>query len=160
MGVGLRRFRLRRVSLQVIFDLRPGRCGASVRQMVEAPEVQVPPKGGYLARQTEPSPSASPPHDPGSCPRANAVVKPHDRVRSYSFHRGRFLMRDDPCALCRVPIPRAYFLHGLARPHPVAVGLHHGLFHWGAGKEKPRDGCGVPRLKYPRTEPKEGSGMD
>lgn len=30
--------------------------------------------------------------------------------------------------------------------YPVAAGLHRGLFHCGAGKEKPRSGCGTPRL--------------
>lgn len=30
--------------------------------------------------------------------------------------------------------------------YPVTAGLHRGLFHCGAGKEKPRSGCGTPRL--------------
>lgn len=119
----------------------------------------VPPSGGNRkANGAEPHRASI--ADRPTLPRAAAVVKPRARVRAHSVHRGRFLVRGDPCALYRVPVSRAYSLHGLATPRPVAAGLHRALFRCGAGKEKPRDGCGVPRLKYPRTEPKEGSGMD
>ena len=55
--------------------------------------------------------------------------------------------------------PRADSLHGLARPRPVAAGLHRGLFHCGAGKEKPRGGCSTPRLRYSMNRPR-GAGID
>lgn len=117
----------------------------------------VPPSGGHR-KANGAKPHRASTTDRPTLPRAAAVVKPRARVRAHSVHRGRFLMRDDPCALLRVPVPRAYSLHGLATPHPVAAGLLRGLFRCGAGKEKPRSGSSTPRLKYSCTEPKEGVG--
>ena len=84
--------------------------------------------GGTL-RQTEPGPFASPLKNTVQLPHGYSATNPRGRVRPHSCHRGRFFVRDDPCALLREPIPRAHSLHGLATPRPVAAGLHRGLFH-------------------------------
>lgn len=64
----------------------------------------VPPNGGHRkANGAEPRRASIADHP--TLPRAAAVVKPRARVRAHSVHRGRFFVRDDPCALLREPNP-------------------------------------------------------